>query len=69
VIAAKLLEATVTNSLQFTILGIPAMVACACALEVSFTGWLLIPLLVGAVCAEPALLTALGLLLLLSGGA
>ena len=66
VIAAKLLDATVTNSVQFSILGLPAIAACAAALHLSAVGWLaLIPLTLLFVLL-PALLTALGLLLLLA---
>lgn len=66
VIAAKLLDATVTNSLQFTVLGIPAIVACAGALGLPLLGWLLIPFIIALFVLLPALLTALGLLLLLA---
>ena len=66
VIAAKLLDATVTNSVQFSILGLPAIAACAAALNLPVFGWLaLIPLTLLFVLL-PALLTALGLLLLLA---
>ena len=66
VIAAKLLDATVTNSVQFSILGLPAIAACAAALGLSAIGWLaLVPLTLLFVLL-PALLTALGLLLLLA---
>ena len=66
VIAAKLLDATVTNSVQFSILGLPAIAACAAALNLSAVGWLaLIPLTILFVLL-PALVTALGLLLLLA---
>ena len=66
VIAAKLLDATVTNSLQFLVLGIPAMVATAIVLQLPLIGWLLLPLLVAFFALLPALLTALALLILLS---
>lgn len=65
VVAAKLLDATITNSLQFTILGIPALFACAVALDFGLMGWLLLPLVVALFVLLPALLTALGLLLAL----
>ena len=66
VVASKLLDATVTNSLQFTVLGIPAIVACAVSAHIPLWGWLLVPLLIGLFVLLPALLTALGLLLALT---
>lgn len=66
VVAAKLLDATVTNSLQFTVLGIPAIVACAASAQIPFLGWLLLPILILLFVLLPALLTALGLLLALA---
>lgn len=66
VIAAKLLDATVTNSLQFTVLGVPAIAACATALGLPLFGWLLLPLLIALFVLVPALLTALALLVALS---
>jgi ABC-2 type transport system permease protein len=66
VIAAKLLDATVTNSLQFTVLGVPAIAACATALGLPRFGWLLLPLLIALFVLVPALLTALALLVALS---
>jgi ABC-2 type transport system permease protein len=66
VIAAKLLDATVTNSLQFTVLGLPAIVACAAIVGIPLWGWLLLPLLIVLFVLLPALLTAFGLLLALA---
>ncbi len=65
IIAAKLIDATVISSLQFTILGIPAIVACASALNLTLLGWLLVPLIILLFVLLPAILTALGLLILL----
>lgn len=65
IVAAKLLDATVVNSLQFAILGVPAIVACAGALGLPWWGWIFVPLLVMLFVLLPALLTALGLLLAL----
>lgn len=66
VIAAKLLDATVTNSLQFMVIGLPALFACAAMLKVNTVGWLLLfPLLLLFVLI-PALLTAFMLLLLIA---
>jgi ABC-2 type transport system permease protein len=66
VIAAKLLDAAVTNSLQFTVLGAPALVAAAIALDVGAVGWLLLLPLICLFVLVPALITALGLLLLMT---
>jgi ABC-2 type transport system permease protein len=66
VVAAKLLEATVTNSLQFSVLGLPAIVAIAIALGLSPWLWLIVPILIALFLLLPALLTALGLLLALA---
>lgn len=65
IIAAKLIDATVVSSLQFTILGIPAIVACATALHLTLLGWLLVPLIILLFVLFPAILTAMGLLILL----
>ena len=65
IVAAKLLDATVTNSLQFTVLGIPAIFACAVALQLNVFGWILVPILILFFVLLPALLTALALLILL----
>src|SRR5438128_4601185 len=40
IVAAKLLDATVANSLQFTLIGIPALAACAWALGLPLLGWI-----------------------------
>ena len=66
VVAAKLLDATVTNSLQFTVLGIPAIVACASVLGLSPLLWLLVPALIVLFVLLPALITAFGLLVALA---
>lgn len=66
VVAAKLVDATVTNSLQFSILGIPALVACGVACHVPLAGWLAIPFVIALFALLPALMTAVGLLVLLS---
>ncbi len=65
IVAAKLLDATVVNSLQFAILGVPAIMACAGALGLPWWGWIVVPLLVMLFVLLPALLTALALLLAL----
>lgn len=65
VVASKLLDATVTNSLQFTVLGIPAIAACALAAHVPLWSVPLIALLIVLFVFLPALFTALGLLLAL----
>ncbi len=66
IVAAKLLDATVVNSLQFSILGVPAIVACAGAVGLPLWGWALVPVLVALFVLLPALLTAFGLLLALA---
>lgn len=66
VVAAKLLDATITNSLQFTVLGIPAIVAAGAAIGLSFPAWLLMPVFIALFLLLPALLTSLGLLILLT---
>ena len=66
IVAAKLLDATVVNSLQFAILGVPAIVACAAALGLPWWSWIIVPLLVTLFVLLPALLTALALLLALA---
>ena len=65
IVAAKLLDATVVNSLQFAILGVPAIFACAWAIGMPWWAWILVPLLVMLFVLLPALLTASGLLLAL----
>ena len=67
VVAAKLLDATITNSLQFTIIGLPAIVAGAFALRLPAWQWPLVLLLIALFVLLPALLTALALLLALAG--
>lgn len=66
IIAAKLLDATITNSLQFTVIGMPAICACATILGLPIWGWLLLPVLVGLFILVPALITALALLVALA---
>jgi ABC-2 type transport system permease protein len=66
VVAARLLDATVTNSLQFLVLGVPAIVACATAAELPIIAWPLVVLLIVLFVLLPALLTALALLLSLA---
>jgi ABC-2 type transport system permease protein len=65
IVAAKLLDATVVNSLQFAILGVPAIVACATAVGLPLWAWIIVPLLVMLFVLMPALLTALALLIAL----
>ncbi|MGC8668661.1 MAG: putative ABC transporter permease subunit [Chthonomonadales bacterium] len=65
VIAAKLLEAAFTNSLQFSVIGLPAIAACAWALDLPPAGWMLVPILTVLFLLLPALITALLLLLAL----
>jgi hypothetical protein len=66
VIAAKLLEAAAANSVQFTVLGIPAILACAYESRISALGWILLPAIIVLFALLPALLTALALLVALS---
>jgi Putative ATP-binding cassette len=63
--AAKLIDATIANSLQFSALGIPALVAAGAACRFGLLQWLLMPVLVAAFTALPALITALALMVLL----
>lgn len=65
VVAAKLVDAAATNALQFMVLGVPALVAAAFALHVSQDRWLLLPVLIALFVLIPALITAMGLLLLM----
>ena len=65
VVAAKLLEATATNSLQFSVIGLPAIGACGWALGLPATGWIMVPLLTILFLLLPVLLTALMLLMAL----
>jgi len=66
VVAAKLVDATVTNSLQFSVIGIPALIACAITAGMPAIGWLFMPIIIILFALLPALITAFGLLLLLS---
>jgi len=66
VVAAKLLDATVTNSLQFTVIGVPAIAACGTALGLPASGWLVLALLILLFVLLPALVTAFGLLIALA---
>jgi hypothetical protein len=66
VVAAKLFDATITNSLQFTVIGIPAIAGCAVTLGVGGVWWLFVILLTLLFVFVPALLTALTLLASLS---
>lgn len=64
--AAKLIDATVTNSLQFTVIGIPAIAACASELGLSVAGWPALLVLLLLFLLLPALATALLLLVALA---
>ena len=66
VVAAKILDATVANSLQFSVIGLPAIFACAGALRLSLGVWLVLPLLVALFVLLPVLITSLLLLSSLS---
>src|SRR5258706_9110663 len=66
IVAAKLLDATVTNSLQFTVIGIPAISACAYGLHMNAVGWVVVPFIVLLFVLLPALITALLLLVSVS---
>lgn len=66
IIAAKLLDATVTNSLQFTVIGIPAIAACGMSLALSWGWWPAVVYLVALFLLLPALVTALLLLVALA---
>lgn len=66
VVAAKLLDATVSNSLQFMVIGLPAIAACGSALELSIGGWLALALVVVLFVLLPTLATTLALLISLS---
>lgn len=65
VIAAKLLEATAANSMQFAVIGLPAIAACAWALNLPSSGWVVVPLLTVLFLVLPVLVTALLLLVAL----
>ncbi len=66
VVAAKLLDATVTNSLQFALIGVPAVAAAGLALHLPTFGWPILLLLTLLLALLPALITALLLLIALS---
>lgn len=66
VVAAKLVDATVTNSLQFSVLGIPALMACGAVCHIPLAGWLFLPIIIMLFALLPALITAFALLLLLA---
>ncbi|HXG23815.1 MAG TPA: hypothetical protein VNJ09_04610, partial [Chthonomonadales bacterium] len=66
IIAAKLLDATVTNSLQFTVIGIPAIAACGMSLALPWGWWPAVVYLVALFLLLPALVTALLLLVALA---
>jgi ABC-2 type transport system permease protein len=66
VVAAKLLDATVTNSLQFTVIGIPAIASCAATMGIGGVWWLFVVVLTLLFVFVPALATALVLLASLS---
>jgi ABC-2 type transport system permease protein len=66
IVAAKLLDATVTNSLQFTVIGIPAIVACGATLGLGFLGWIALTANVLMFVLLPALITSLLLMLALA---
>jgi ABC-2 type transport system permease protein len=66
IVAAKLLDATVTNSLQFTVIGVPAIVACGSALHLNLIGWGVLSLVVALFVLLPALITAFLLLVALA---
>jgi hypothetical protein len=66
IVAAKLLDATVTNSLQFTVIGVPAIAACAASLNLPMSAWPVVAYLIGLFVLLPALATALLLLVALS---
>ena len=63
--AAKLIDATIANSLQFSALGFPALAACAAVCKFNIAEWLAFPLVLAVFTFLPALITALALLALL----
>ncbi len=65
-VAAKLLDATITNSLQFTVIGIPAIAGCAVTMGIGGVWWLFVLVLTLLFVLVPALATALALLASLS---
>jgi ABC-2 type transport system permease protein len=66
VVAAKLLDATVTNSLQFTVIGLPAIAGCAITMGIGGFWWIFVLVLTLLFVLVPALATALVLLASLS---
>ena len=62
IVAAKLVDATVANSLQFSVIGLPAILACVGALSLPPVGWLLVPPLVTLFVLLPVLITSLVLM-------
>src|SRR5204862_2213247 len=59
---ARLIDATVSNSVQFAVIGGPAVLATALTLRLPLLGWALLPLLLAVFVLLPALITALMLL-------
>lgn len=66
VVAAKLLDATVTNAMQFLVIGLPAILAAGSALLLPAPAWAALPPLVLLFVLLPSLLTALLLMVALS---
>ncbi|CEK13704.1 putative ABC transporter permease subunit [Chthonomonas calidirosea] len=65
ILTARLIEATIINSLQFSALGVPAVLASGLALSLSPIAWMLLIPLTFLFLLLPALLVALGLIILL----
>jgi ABC-2 type transport system permease protein len=65
ILTARLMEATIVNSLQFSALGVPAVLASGLALSLSPIAWLMLVPLTFLFLLLPALLVALGLIVLL----
>ncbi|CEK13705.1 hypothetical protein CWRG_00586 [Chthonomonas calidirosea] len=65
ILTARLIEATIINSLQFSALGVPAVLASGLALSLSPIAWMLLIPLTFLFLLLPALLVALGLIVLL----
>ncbi len=63
IVAAKLVDATVTNSLQFAFLGVPAILACGMSLGLDIVGWIGLSVLIVLFVMLPVLLTSLALIL------
>ncbi len=59
IVAAKLVDATVANSLQFSVIGLPAILSSVAALSLPILGWLLVPPLVALFVLLPVLITSL----------